>query len=81
MPTIYRFDVKTLDKTGWDYAIDTSAMFSLETNENADFNKPWFEIPVSLKGSLIDRDGNNQLVKLVPEGCTILRRVTFPHKR
>ncbi len=74
----YRYDVITLDKTGWDYSIDPKEEFTLKVNEDADYNKPWFESPIYLEGNLIDTNGERKRVRLVPEGSTILRRVVFP---
>ncbi|WP_303318326.1 beta-L-arabinofuranosidase domain-containing protein [Flavivirga abyssicola] len=74
----YRYEVNTLDKTGWDYAIDKDTEFSLKEIPNADISKPWFKSPVYLEGNLLDINGESKKVKLVPEGCTVLRRVTFP---
>ncbi|MFI3259953.1 MAG: glycoside hydrolase family 127 protein [Rikenellaceae bacterium] len=74
----YPYDVVTLDKRGWDYSIDPKAEFTLKTNDKADYNKPWFDSPVYLEGNLVDANGQEQKVRLVPEGSTILRRVAFP---
>lgn len=74
----YRYEVNTLDKTGWDYSIDEAQAFTYKENAEADLNRPWFESPVYLEGRLLDKNGELQKVKLVPEGCTVLRRVTFP---
>lgn len=74
----YRYDVNTLDKTGWDYLISEESEFKLKKNIKANVKKPFDVSPVYLEGKLFDIKGKEQEVKLVPEGATVLRRVTFP---
>ncbi len=76
----HRYDVETLDRTGWDYSIDPKEKFVLKTDNSADVNKPWYKSPVYLEGNLVTPNGEYKNVKLVPEGATILRRLTFPEK-
>jgi hypothetical protein len=72
--------VKPTDATGWDYGADKSATFQLVSLKNGDFLKPWEKPPVGLKGTLLS--GSKPVeVTLVPEGATLLRRVTFPAKK
>lgn len=74
----YRYEVITKDETGWDYSMKKGTTFKLMKDKSANQNKPWFSSQVYLEGNLIDKEGNEKKVKLVPEGCTVLRRVTFP---
>lgn len=74
----YRYEVNTLSDKGWDYSIDPKASFSYKQDPNANLDKPYFKSPVYLEGQLMDEKGNYQSVKLVPEGATVVRRVTFP---
>jgi hypothetical protein len=55
------------------------AGFAMERRKvNMDF--PWDEPPLVLRGELLDGQGQRTAMALVPMGCTILRRVTFPFK-
>jgi len=69
-----------VDKKGWDYSIDKDTDFKFVKRNNPNFLKPWFKSPVALQGKLFDSKGKKVNVELVPEGCTVLRRVTFPSK-
>ena len=53
----------------------------LHREEDADVLHPWTESPIKLRGSLLDKSGAPVPVALVPVGCTVLRRVTFPVSR
>ncbi|MCG6187639.1 beta-L-arabinofuranosidase domain-containing protein [Maribellus maritimus] len=76
----YRYEVNTMDSTGWNYLIDSDSKFSITENKKANKLSPWEESPLYLKGKLIDEKGNKRNVQLIPEGCTVLRRVAFPAK-
>jgi uncharacterized protein len=45
---------------------------------NGDPLNPWAEPTIALQGHLVDFDGKDVPVQLVPMGSTILRRTTFP---
>jgi len=72
------YAVVTKDTSGWDYAIDPNAVFTLKRDMKTDRLHPWMESPLQLHGPLLTRAGERVTVSLVPEGCTVLRRVTFP---
>ncbi len=79
----YRYKIKAKDKEGWKYKIasDADFVFKSKTGNELLLN-PWDEPVVSLKGNLINKNGEKVSVELVPEGNTIFRRVTFPtHKK
>lgn len=52
--------------------------FRFEYNTAYDKQYPWDRPPVQLKGVLMDREGSEVNVNLVPMGSTVLRRLTFP---
>ncbi len=72
------YGVVTRDRTGWDYSIDPATKFTLTHDNDADRLHPWNKPPIRLEGSLLSKTGERIPVSLVPMGCTILRRVTFP---
>jgi len=73
-----KFKVLTKDETGWDYVMDPEETFIPERDPDADPLRPWQKSPLKLKGSLLDPEGKKVPVSLVPVGCTVLRRTTFP---
>jgi DUF1680 family protein len=74
----YRYRIKATDKEGWKYKINPDANFTFETNlENEPVLHPWDNPVVMLKGNLVNAKGDQVPVKLVPEGNTIFRKVTF----
>jgi len=72
------YNVVPTEKTGWDYRIDKAATFQLVPMENSDPLKPWEQSPIGLRGQMFNSAGKSEDVTLVPEGTTLLRRVTFP---
>jgi len=67
-----------LNDTGWNYHVDKASTFTLVHQATGDACYPWANPPVALQGKMVTADGQPVLVTLVPEGSTILRRVTFP---
>ena len=72
------YGVVTKDRTGWDYSIDPATVFTPDRDKDADSLRPWVRSPIRLQGSLHSKTGESVPVSLVPMGCTVLRRVTFP---
>jgi hypothetical protein len=72
------YQTTPLNDTGWDYRVDKAATFTLAQQADGDPRYPWAKTPVALQGKMRTADGQSVDVKLVPEGSTILRRVTFP---
>jgi hypothetical protein len=61
-----------------DFRVDPDMLsFAHEVSPESDRLRPWHASPVSLKGVLQDSHGKDRAVKLVPLGCTTLRRTTF----
>jgi DUF1680 family protein len=55
-----------------------AADFHLDKDETADLLRPWHRTPFSLIGPFIDADGQTCQGRLIPIGCTLLRRTSFP---
>ncbi len=73
----YTYDMVCADPSGWKYTFakdpkDFTFLRVLERGPN-----PWADPPCALGGSMKDRAGASHDVRLVPLGCTILRRLTF----
>ncbi len=74
----YRYKIKAKDKVGWNYKITPDEDFEFESKAgNQLLLNPWDETVVRLRGNLINKKGEKVSVELIPEGNTILRRVTF----
>ncbi len=74
----YRWDVIATEETSATYSADPAEEFNLAKNDSGDSRFPWVNPPISLKGQLVDAQGQKVDVTLVPQACSILRRVTFP---
>jgi len=72
------YNVTPIDETGWNYRVDKAAAFQPVPLKDGDPLKPWEKPLFGLRGEMIDPAGKPVGVTLVPEGTTILRRVTFP---
>ena len=75
---MWSYTVKNEDETGWKYSFGKEADFKPVNNADGDLLHPYAKAPVSLQGTMLTPEGKPVAVKLGPEGCTILRRVTFP---
>ncbi|HSH51300.1 MAG TPA: beta-L-arabinofuranosidase domain-containing protein [Bacteroidales bacterium] len=74
----YRYRIKALDREGWKYKITADADFTFESDmREKTLLRPWDNPVVRLRGNLINAEGDKVPVKLVPEGNTIFRKVTF----
>ncbi len=71
------FHSHPLDKTGWNYKIDSAAEFKVN-RQSGNIKDPWKSSPLKLVGELIDKDGNKVKQTLVPMGTATFRRVAFP---
>ena len=74
----FRYKVEAENRIGWDYKMGSQSEFKLVKNSEGDILHPWASSPVSLKGIMVDRNGKDVEVNFVPQGNTVLRRVTFP---
>jgi hypothetical protein len=75
----HMYEVTAKDKTGWDYRMSADAEFK-PVAEGGDPLHPFVDTPIKLKGQLLDSKGKYVDVTLVPIGCTVLRRTTFPEE-
>jgi hypothetical protein len=73
----HMYEVTAKDKTGWDYRMPADPQFK-PVVEGGDLLHPFADTPVTLKGQLLDPEGRLVDATLVPIGCTLLRRTTFP---
>ncbi len=73
----YRYKVKAINKNGWQSRMNINDYFEFRPLKINQTDFPWDNPVVSLKGPLIDKNGNKTNVDLVPMGNTIFRRVTF----
>ena len=71
------YNLTPLNDSGWNYRVDKDIDFKLIPLKNGDANHPWEQPPVALQGKMFAADGKLVDVTLVPEGATLLRRVTF----
>lgn len=76
----YDYDISPAKSVDTDYRLIEGAGFEIVENRGADPDRPWSEAPISLAGEMRDEKGRPLKKELVPEGCTILRRVSF-HRR
>ena len=74
----FLYKVEAKNRTGWDYKMGSQSEFKLVKNSKPDILHPWASSPVSLKGIMVGKDGKDIEVNFVPQGSTVLRRVTFP---
>ena len=72
------YNLTPLNDTGWNYRADKAAAFHLMPLKDGDSLHPWERPPFALQGQM--RDGADRPVDviLLPEGATLLRRITFP---
>lgn len=71
------YEIKPTDQTGWDYRLPKNAKFKL-VNVGGDPLHPFADSPIKLKGTMLDEEGKVVETSLIPIGCTVLRRTTFP---
>ncbi len=74
----YRYQVRVLNKENWNVKYHDESRFTYESLVNEHISNPWDKPQAALTGSMIDNQGNQQEVNLIPMGNTIFRRVTFP---
>ena len=70
-------EIKSTDRSGWDYTMSVDAVFEV-VREEGDPLHPFANTPINLKGTMFDSAGKPVDTNLVPLGCTLLRRPTFP---
>lgn len=73
----HMYEVTAKDKTGWEYRMPTDPQFK-PVFDGGELLHPFADTPVTLKGQLLDPEGRLVDATLVPIGCTLLRRTTFP---
>ncbi|WP_269522582.1 beta-L-arabinofuranosidase domain-containing protein [Coraliomargarita parva] len=73
---LFEYAVAVEDQSTWGSRIDPAEKF-VPVSLPGDFDHPWNEPVIGLKGKLIDAEGKPFPVTLVPEGAAISRRVTF----
>ncbi len=74
----YDYKIKPSSGEEYDYRLPGNAGFELRHNPDADPLRPWDAAPVSLAADMRDNRGQPVTAVLAPQGCTILRRVSFP---
>jgi len=77
----YEYSVEPAgSEEGWEFMAAPDSTFGLRPLEGDPLH-PWVEPPLALEGGLADRDGRDRPVRLVPFGCSVLRRTTFPFSK
>ncbi|HKL22211.1 MAG TPA: beta-L-arabinofuranosidase domain-containing protein [Tichowtungia sp.] len=71
------YDIDAVDSTGWEYRMADSTHFKY-VRDGGDRLRPFADSPISLQGTMVNENGDAVEVELVPIGCTVLRRTTFP---
>ena len=72
------YDITATDsRTGWDYLMPLNPAFK-SVQAGGDPLHPFANTPIKLKGTLLDSNGKSIDATLIPIGCTVLRRTTFP---
>jgi len=74
----YDYAVSPAEDIRLDYSFIDGAGFELIRNPGADPQRPWEKAPLSLACEMRDAKGRTTKTEFVPEGCTVLRRVSFP---
>ncbi|MFW5657717.1 MAG: beta-L-arabinofuranosidase domain-containing protein [Bacteroidota bacterium] len=73
----YRYRIKAANSDKWRLQIKKDATFEYNEMHDGNVLHPFDKPVVELTGELVDKKGNPVPVTLIPEGNTILRRVTF----
>ncbi len=73
----YKYEITGKNRIGWDYFMPSDDVFK-PVVEGGDPQHPFADTPIKLKGTMLDSEGNPVSATLVPIGCTVLRRTTFP---
>ncbi len=76
----HAYDSVAIDSNGWDYCFMEEEAFT-PLSADGDMLHPWADPPLKLKGQMSTAQGKPVTVELVPIGCTVLRRTTFPMER
>jgi len=71
------YEITAKDHVGWMYTLPEKTLFSV-IRKQGDPLHPFADSPIRLKGTLQSETGEAVETTLVPIGCTILRRTTFP---
>ena len=71
------YEITAKDVTGWNYLMPEKPEFEL-VREHGDPLHPFAEPPLKLKGSMLTASDERVEITLLPIGCTVLRRTTFP---
>lgn len=71
------YEITAKDLTGWDYLMPEELGFA-PVREGGDKLHPFAEPPIKLRGSMLTASGEPVETTLLPIGCTVLRRTTFP---
>ena len=74
----YDYTITPVDKKRWATIDNTEASMRKIDLSDGDMKTPWAKPVIGLKGTLRTIKGDPLEVTLVPLGCTVLRRTTFP---
>jgi len=74
----YDYEISPQKALDTDYRLIEKAGFETKRKPSANPLRPFEESPLVLGGEMHDKSGRAKKVELVPQGCTILRRVSFP---
>ncbi len=73
----YRYKIKSVNRDNWKLRIKEDASFEYNKMHDGKVFHPFDKPVVELRGELVDKKGKPVPVTLIPEGNTVLRRVTF----
>ena len=74
----FAWSIKALHPERWDYRVDPLETFAKVDLPGGNYETPYANPPVGLRGTMIDKDGTRVEVTLTPLGSSRLRRMSFP---
>ena len=76
----FMWEIKPVHPERWDFQFDREEHFAKVGLPGGDYETPWANPPIGLRGRMRDPEGVPVGVTLTPLGTSLLRRTSFPDR-